>query len=253
MSYPDSQQLCKMNLVIDQGNTAVKLGLFDGDQLILKAVFLNDEQGFAQPWLQSNVTEPVNVIVCSVVAAEFELSAIPALSFFRLDTSINLPLKNNYKTPETLGKDRLSNAVGAWKNNPSGNSLVIDLGTCIKYDLVSAKGEYLGGAISPGLAMRFKALHEFTDQLPLLETTITAEDFGTDTSSSMSAGVKQGIIHEINGFVARYSQQFNDLTIFMTGGDLKYFDKAFKNPIFALPDLTLIGLNEILQHNIQQK
>jgi type III pantothenate kinase len=123
----------------------------------------------------------------------------------------------------------------------------------VKYDLVSASGEYLGGAISPGLEMRFKALHEFTDKLPLLESTTVAEDFGTDTESSIASGVKLGIIHEINGFIERYSLQFTDLTIFMTGGDLKYFDKAFKNRIFALPDLTLIGLNEILQHNIQQK
>jgi type III pantothenate kinase len=116
-----------MNLVIDQGNTAVKLGLFDSNKLVQKAVFLNDELGFAQQWLQSNVVEPVNVIVCSVVEYEFELSAIPALSFFRLDASLSLPLKNKYKTPETLGKDRLSNAVGAWKNNPGKNSLIIDL------------------------------------------------------------------------------------------------------------------------------
>ncbi|MBI3136113.1 MAG: type III pantothenate kinase [Bacteroidetes bacterium] len=242
-----------MNLVIDQGNTAVKLGLFDQNQLVQKAIFLNDELGFAQLWLQSKVLEPVHVMVCSVVAHEFELSAVPALSFFRLDSSLALPIKNKYRTPETLGKDRLSNAVGAWKQNPSKNSLVVDLGTCIKYDLVSAEGSYLGGAISPGLEMRFKALHEFTDKLPLLETSTPADDYGTDTTSSIAAGVKQGMIHEINGFIERYSLQLDDLTIFMTGGDLKYFDKAFKNRIFALPDLTLIGLNEILQHNIQQK
>lgn len=239
-----------MNLVIDQGNSAVKLGLFNGDQLIQKAIFLNDEFGFAQQWLQANVQEPANVIICSVIEREIDTSTVPALSFFRFDQTLKLPIKNDYKTPDTLGKDRLCNVVGAWKLNPNKNSLVIDLGTCIKYDLVNAKGHFLGGVISPGLEMRFKSLHEFTDKLPLLENNEPIAEHGVDTKTSLSAGVKQGMIHEINGFLSRYEEQYPDLTIFMTGGDYKYFDKAFKNTIFAHPDLTLIGLNEILQHNI---
>jgi len=242
-----------MKLLVDQGNTTIKLGLFDDNKLISKAVFLNDEFGFAQQWLQTNVEAPVDVLLCSVVENEFELAAIPATSFFRLDASTKLPIKNNYKTPETLGKDRLANAVACWSLNKKKNSLAIDLGTCIKYDIVTAEGAYIGGAISPGLAMRYKALHEFTDQLPLIENEINSHLYGTDTESSIVAGVKEGMIHEINGFIERYSEEFKGLTIFMTGGDAKFFDKAFKSTIFAHPDLTLTGLNEILRHNVQEK
>lgn len=242
-----------MNLLVDQGNTAVKLGIFNNDALVSKAVFLNDEFGFAQQWLQANVQTPADVLLCSVVEKEFELAAIPAISFLRLDAATKLPIKNNYATPETLGKDRPANAVAAWSLNPKKHSLCIDLGTCIKYDLVTADGTYQGGAISPGLEMRYKALHEYTDQLPLVETDVPSTLYGRDTQSSLVSGVKEGIINEINGFIARYLEEYKGLTIFMTGGDARFFDKAFKNAIFAQPDLTLIGLNEILRHNVQQK
>lgn len=242
-----------MNLVVDQGNTAVKLGIFNEDKLLSKAVFLNDELGFAQQWLQTHVQAPADVLLCSVVEKEFELAAIPALSFLRLDASTLLPISNKYKTPETLGKDRLANAVACSVLNRKKNSLSIDMGTCIKYDLVDAEGTYLGGAISPGLDMRYRALHEFTDQLPLVEHDLAAGKYGNDTISSIVTGVKGGIIHEINGFIERYTEEIGNLTIFMTGGDAKYFDKAFKNTIFAHADLTLIGLNEILRHNVREK
>jgi len=242
-----------MKLLVDQGNTAIKLGLFDAEKIISKAVFLNDEFGFAQQWLQTNIQEPVDVLLCSVVEKEFELAAIPAISFFRLDAATKLPIKNEYRTPESLGKDRLANAVACWSLNPKKNSLSIDLGTCIKYDIVTADGIYKGGAISPGLEMRYKALHEFTDQLPLVENDIASHLYGADTESCIVTGVKEGMINEINGFIERYSEEFKGLTIFMTGGDAKFFDKALKSTIFAHPDLTLIGLNEILRYNVQEK
>jgi type III pantothenate kinase len=150
-----------------------------------------------------------------------------------------------------LGRDRLANAVGAWYKNENQNSLIIDVGTCIKYDLVNAQGEYLGGAISPGISMRFEALNKFTANLPLLSKQKTATKYGDDTNSSIYKGVQEGIYHEINGFIQEYSDEFSRLTIFMTGGDAKFFDKPFICDIFADSDLTLFGLNKILTYNVQ--
>ncbi|MBK6524615.1 MAG: type III pantothenate kinase [Crocinitomicaceae bacterium] len=242
-----------MNLVIDQGNTAVKIALFEGDKLISKAAIENNQPTELAEWLQTHVAGPVNSITSSVVNQALDLSSIQINSGLKLNSKVPLPIQIDYKSPDTLGNDRLANACGIWKLNPKKNSLAIDLGTCIKYDLVTAEGVYKGGAISPGLAMRYRSLHEFTAKLPLVQNDQTPQVIGTDTKSSLVSGVELGISYEINGFIERYSEDFSDLTIFMTGGDLNHFDKGIKNRIFANPDLTLIGLNEILQFNVQQK
>lgn len=242
-----------MNLIIDQGNTALKIALFEGDRLISKAVIENNQSADLLRWLQKNVLEPVNVISSSVVNQKLSLSSIQMINELNLNSKTPLPVQIDYKSPETLGNDRIANACGIWKLNPKKNSLAVDLGTCIKYDLVTADRVYRGGAISPGLAMRYRSLHEFTAKLPLVQNDQPPQVIGTDTKSSLVSGVELGIQYEINGFIERYSEDFNDLTIFMTGGDLNHFDKGIKNRIFANPDLTLIGLNEILQFNVRKK
>lgn len=238
-----------MNLVIDQGNTLFKVGLFNDNELISKSKFQYAENNQFIDWVLKKTKNEVNIIISSVVDKTISFDPININRQILLNSSTVLPIKNRYATPQTLGKDRLANAVGAWSLNPSENSLVIDLGTCIKYDLVTKKGEYLGGNISPGLQMRYKSLEFFTDQLPLLNPTTEEINFGTDTQTSMQCGVQAGIENEINGFISRYKEMFSDLTIFMTGGDTKFFDNSIKNHIFANSNLTLIGLNEILKHN----
>jgi type III pantothenate kinase len=242
-----------VNLIIDQGNTALKIALFEGDKLVSKAVIENNQPNELLKWLDINVVMPVHVITSSVVNQELDLSSLQINSALKLNSKTLLPVQIDYKSPDTLGNDRIANACGIWKLNPKKNSLAVDLGTCIKYDLVTNEGMYKGGAISPGLAMRYQSLHEFTAKLPLVQNDQPPQLIGTDTKSSLVSGVELGIQYEINGFIERYSEDFNDLTIFMTGGDLNHFDKGIKNRIFANPDLTLIGLNEILQFNVQQK
>ncbi len=243
-----------MNLVIDQGNTATKFTLFKGDIIVEKQVFTKTELAKAQRWIDEN-SEKLSAIIISSVTND--LLSTNGITTLMLDDKTPIPLINSYKTPKTLGKDRLANAVGAWSKNPSKNTLCIDLGTCIKYDLVTANGEYLGGNISPGLTMRYKALHHFTDKLPLLEPQEIDYSYGTTTETSLRNGVQQAIYHEINGFIHRYSEVHEQLTIFMTGGDVKYFDKVYKNSIFANPisvetELTALGLNEILTYNVKR-
>ena len=239
-----------MNLIIDEGNTAFKLALYQGDELQKVEVFQPFERQEMHSWISDALTSIKHVIVSSVVNKGLDLSRYK-FNELVLDHKTPLPISNLYESKETLGKDRLANAVGAWFRNPNGNSLVVDLGTCIKYDLVAAEGKYLGGNISPGINMRYAALNHFTAKLPLLKRTQIDFDYGTDTNSSIHNGVEQGAFHEINGFIQRYKEQFSELTIFMTGGDANFFDIPFICDIFADSDLTLFGLNKILVHNVE--
>lgn len=239
-----------MNLIIDEGNTAFKLAIFDHENLILSKSFLPENRPEIHSWIGDNIRSIQNVIVSTVVKNGLDLSRY-SFNIIRLHEHTKIPILNLYKTPDTLGRDRLANAVGAWYKNKNQNSLVIDVGTCIKYDLINSRGEYLGGAISPGISMRFEALSKFTANLPLLSKQNTDAKYGVDTNSSILKGVQEGIYHEINGFIQEYSEEFSRLTIFMTGGDAKFFDKPFICDIFANSDLTLFGLNKILTYNVQ--
>lgn len=238
-----------MNLIVDQGNTATKLALFDeGGKIHVKQIFAKNEVSRVENWVNNHLGEIDAVLVSSVTNDVLDL---PITNRIDLSIATPVPIGNSYETPETLGKDRLANAVAIWKKNPEKHSLCIDIGTCIKYDLVNDKGVYIGGNISLGMNMRYSALQRFTDQLPLVESEEFSFGFGTTTKSSILNGVQHAIFHEINGFIHRYQEQFGELTIFMTGGDLKYFDKGYKNPIFADSDLTIFGLNEILRYNVE--
>ena len=237
-----------MNLVIDQGNTAIKLAIFDQTNLIEKVSIERNLNSEILEFYHKYELNLDKAIYSSVTNDEFPEINIPVLKF---STDTPLPIQNKYSTPKSLGKDRLANAVAVWFLNPHQNSLAIDMGTCIKYDIVSEKGEYLGGNISPGLEMRYKALNYFTDKLPLLSAKQDNFNYGIDTETSIFNGVQQGIYHEINGFIQRYKEQFGGLTIFMSGGSTIFFDKEFKNDIFANPNLTLIGLNQILMYNAE--
>ena len=239
-----------MNLIIDEGNTSFKLAVYQADELLSKQAFNPNERQEMHSWISDRISTIKHVIVSSVIQAGLDLSRYK-FNEIRLNELTPLPIINSYKTKETLGRDRLANAVGAWYRNPNANSLVIDLGTCIKYDLVASSGAYLGGNISPGIKMRFAALNHFTARLPLLKKSSVDFGYGFDTNTSILNGVEQGAFHEINGFIGRYSEEFNQLTIFMTGGDANFFDKPFICDIFADSDLTLFGLNKILTYNVQ--
>ncbi len=161
----------------------------------------------------------------------------------------SLPIKNGYATPQTLGKDRLAAAVGAAYLYPEQNVLVIDAGTALTYELVSASGKYLGGNIAPGITMRFKALNHFTGKLPLCEMVEDYPMVGTDTQSAIVAGVLNGITYEVEANLEQFSLNFPNLKVILTGGDADFFAKRIKKSIFVVYDLVLIGLNRILEHH----
>ncbi len=161
-----------------------------------------------------------------------------------------VPLKNVYKSMHTLGSDRLAAAVSASQQFPNEDTLAIDAGTCIKYDFTNSQGEYLGGGISPGIDMRFKALNNFTDRLPLVSRN---EDFdqliGTNSHESILSGVQTSVVAEVEGIIAMYKEKYHNVKVILTGGDTAFFENRLKKPIFAAPFLILKGLNAILEYN----
>jgi type III pantothenate kinase len=167
-----------------------------------------------------------------------------------LNSTTKLPIIIKYATPNTLGNDRIANAVGLSILYPKQNSLSIDIGTCIKYDILTENREYLGGAISPGFAMRLKAMNAFTDKLPLVEKSLPTHLIGDSTEGCLLSGAYFGALAEMTEIINSYKLRFPKLNVVATGGDLYYFEKELKNSIFAHPFLTLVGLNEILNYNV---
>ena len=196
------------------------------------------------------------IILSSVKAVEPEITGYLSGNFeffLELDHLTRLPIENIYETPETLGKDRLAAAVGANELFPDQNLLIIDAGTAITYDLVSEKNQFVGGNISPGLEMRFKALNHFTGKLPLINYSNEFQPIGRNTTDAIRAGVQNGILFEMAQTIDLFNRNYQNLHIIMTGGDSNFFDKKLNYSIFVHFNLTLIGLNKILEYNAKKK
>lgn len=236
-----------MNLVIDLGNTRLKAAVFKSNQLV-SSFFLdyhkiNDFQSLVDISLINNIAITAVKEVPEPLSNLLNKWNKPLLY---VDSQTPLPINLKYDTPATLGSDRICNVVAGSTIYPNKNVLVIDLGTCNKYDFVDKNGNYMGGSIAAGFKMRLDAMHQFTANLPLVKTYQTDEFIGKSTKSSMETGTYWGVVGEINEFVMQYQSRFNDTKVVATGGYLSYFEKVLKNFIFADPNLTLKGLNSIL-------
>ncbi len=242
-----------MNLVIDQGNTKTKATVFDNDKAITTFYIDKDDDTL---WVEP-ISKKYNIVKCimsSVVKEQewLEDEVRDSVGFFLLlDENTPVPVKTEYKTRETLGTDRIAAVVGADFLQPGKNILVIDMGTAITYEVIKAPGIYTGGNISPGLTTRFRALNEFTEQLPLVEEQKEVPLIGTNTHSAILAGVVNGIIYEIEGYIDALKAIHDDLFVFLTGGQSHYFVRRLKKTIFAAPDLVSFGLNRILEYNTE--
>ncbi len=239
-----------MNLAIDIGNTRTKLALFDGDILVQKTVC--EKLTVAELEAVAYNQKVERIILSSVSKQPEEVMAFlrSKYALLELSTDTPLPIRIRYKTPETLGKDRLAAAVGAFHLFAKANCLVIDAGTCITMDVLSAEGEFLGGNISPGITMRLMAMHHFTARLPLVAPTADLPDeLGDSTENAIRNGGELGALLEVEGFIGRCRKKYRPLHIVLTGGDTDFFVKNTKTKIFAHQNLVLIGLNQILQHN----
>jgi type III pantothenate kinase len=237
-----------MNLVIDYGNTAAKAGVFEGHHMKEKFVFTSPEE--TRAFVEASTAEHFMVSSVSRDAEEVCSWAVQARRKFILRHTLPLPITNRYATPATLGVDRLAGACGAQQMFPGSPCLVIDAGTCITYDFLDAGGSYLGGGISPGLHMRFQAVHTFTKKLPLVQAVPEVSLIGSSTEQCIQSGVINGVLEELRGIMRQYREKFGDLKVILCGGDTHFFENQLKASIFAVPELVLSGLNSILIYNV---
>jgi len=219
-----------VNLCVDRGNSSTKIGVFDNEDLLETLNFsLNEE------WDVIGLCNKYDVKQCilsSVVNDNESLLSVlrsKVAKVIELDHVTPLPIINNYKTPETLGKDRLAAVVGANFIMPNTNVLVID---------------------AAGITLRLRSLHEFTQKLPLVEVLNESTLLGYDTNSALISGALNGVIFEIDGYINHLKIKYTKLSTFLTGGSIFYFDTKLKSAIFAEKNLVLIGLNRILQYNV---
>jgi len=256
-----------MNLIVDIGNTSIKIAVVENDIIIES--FRCDNSNVNN--LFEKIIDKYNginqAIVSSVGAndiAIYELLRKHVTITLELTYSTPLPIENLYDTPQTLGLDRIAAAIGANRLFPSSNLLIVDLGTAITFDIVNEQNQYVGGNISPGIAIRFKALHAFTTKLPHI-TTEEAFEFnsylhdtsdiqnitiGKTTKSAITFGVLSSVLFEINGYIAYCDERLKNLQIILTGGDAFFFDRKLKKTNFADSDLVIRGLNAILEYNV---
>jgi type III pantothenate kinase len=239
-----------INIVVDVGNTRIKVGFFRQKALVEKLLF----QGTHELFDYLRQISPADHVIISSVAEDSQkiLDSIRVKGKkIVMNAALPLPLKNLYATPSSLGVDRIAGACGAFDLFPGRPVLVIDTGTCVNYEFVDGSGNYHGGAISPGLRMRFEAMHKFTARLPLIEADLNPPLTGIDTTSCMQSGVLNGMIAEIDGFTDKYLKIHADLAVILCGGDYAMFENKLKHLIFVAPDLVLGGLNRILLYNVE--
>jgi len=240
-------------IILDLGNTLQKAGIFDNGTLVRLEKYRKVSVSGLKALL-SDFPDVRHGIAGSVV--RFPGAARKFLEdrlerFIELNDTTPIPLINRYASPKTLGMDRIASAVTASRMFPGVSCLVINAGSCITYDLVTSGNEYLGGAISPGLQMRLNAMHTFTRKLPLLKLHDTGDILGDNTRNAMLSGAVHGTTAELTGIISEYKKRFPGLKVILSGGDMEYLDKHLKIRIFTLPNSVMIGLNYILEYNLQ--
>ena len=242
-----------MNLTIDIGNTLIKMAVFDGGEIVEKLLAEECDtkllDGLLARW--PAIDRAIIASTGGRTAPLARMLRVRAVKCLEFTPATPVPIRNGYDTPETLGADRLAAAVGAALVAEGRDALVVDFGTAITIDVVSG-GEFLGGNITPGAAIRFKALHHFTKKLPLCSLNDNpTELFGNTSVSAIECGVVNGIVYEIEGYIRDLQRKYSDLRIIFTGGDSNFFAKRLKNTIFATYDLVAYGLNRILEYNAE--
>jgi type III pantothenate kinase len=255
--------LNNMNLVVDIGNTRTKIAFFENNELVEKAILETGALGEL-----STATKGLTIDGAILSATGLDTEGVENFlqshyPFVKFDHATPIPIKNKYKSPETLGKDRLAAVIAAKTMFPKDNCLVIDAGTCLTYNFVTANSLFIGGNITPGLTMRLKAMHHFTAKLPEIERYTEGSrsdrenaDFldilGTSTETAMRIGAQVGILAEVEGFVERFIRNFGKIKVIVTGGDGEYLMKhvAISERYFER-NLVLHGLNQILNFNLK--
>ena len=240
-----------MNLVIDIGNTRTKFSVFNRGEILI-TVPVDEFKAEHIKVLKEEYPSLNKAIISATKFYPDELKEALLQNFdqfIELDSNTPLPVKNCYETKESLGKDRIAAVVGSYDLYPNTNVLIIDAGTAITYDIINEKNEYLGGNISPGIEMRFKALNQFTDKLPQVQLGELNKLYGTTTEKAIRAGVQNGVVYEVDKAIDTFKEFYNNLKVIITGGNAEFFDKKLKNSFFVHFNLIALGLNRILEYN----
>ncbi|MDR1381385.1 MAG: type III pantothenate kinase [Tannerella sp.] len=241
-----------VNLIVEQGNTKLKAAIFDSGKIVSFIFVDKDETSRIEDIVrQYNPTQGILSSVVDTDKALVDYLREHLNYFLSLDEYTPIPIRVEYETKNTLGRDRIAAAAGACFLQPGRDLLVIDAGTAITYEVIESAGIYIGGNISPGLTTRFKALHTFTERLPLIREKNEVPLIGTSTESAILAGVVNGIVYEMDGFIDTLKSKYGDIFVFLTGGHSFYFERQLKNQIFADANLVLVGLNRILEYNAE--
>ena len=238
-----------MHLILDIGNTNVKLQLFENSQNIHSAVV--DSIDKVAPSILKDYPRLSKVIFADVrgLVTIKKLQALFPNKLVYSVKNIQLPFHSLYTTPNTMGDDRIALVAAAVIKYPQQNCLIIDAGTCLTFDFISSAAQYHGGAISPGMAIRFKSLQHFTGKLPLVQPSTPSMLYGDSTENAINVGVHHGIIYEIEGQINAYKKKYTSLTVILTGGDALHLSKSVKNTIFAEPNFLAEGLDYLLDYN----
>ena len=238
-----------MNLVLDVGNSLLKIALFEKSELIQKFKFSDNYKRNIEDIISNY--KVTHSIISNVGRIDDTIINIlkESTNLLLVSNQLKIPFKNLYKSKNTLGQDRLALVSAAAFNFPNENVLIVDVGSCITYDFKNNNNEYLGGGISPGISMRFKSLNTFTSNLPLIDFDSIYQLIGNNTKNSITSGVVNGTISEINGIIQQYREEFKNIRIILTGGDSNFLLKRIKNTIFADQNFLLIGLNKLLEDN----
>ena len=243
-----------LHCIIDHGNTRTKLVIFQDDNILLRETMQSIELSALKFFLEKYTISNVALSATGNLPDEIRQYLAHTYLYVELSYETAIPIKNHYGTPQTLGKDRLAAVIGAHDIYPTENVLVIDAGTCVTYDFVTAAGDYYGGSISPGLVMRFRAMHEFTARLPLVTLAQTSDFIGHNTETAMRTGAQFGFFYEIEGFINAYIQRFGKCRTLLTGGNASFIAQYLVHLHLEVQnDLVPIGLNVILNYNINQK
>jgi len=239
-----------VSLCLDFGNTNLKAALFLGDKMTDKIIFTQEEAIFTIGKI-IEMHKPQHAILSSNISHSTEIVALLEANtkFVLLDSKTRLPFLNAYGSPETLGNDRLALVAALSKLYPKEDSIVISIGTCITYNFLAKNNAFRGGAISPGVELRLKAMHQFTDKLPLIQREGHLSVLGYDTETSIRSGAINGIAAEIDGMIARFESQYGRINAVLTGGDSPFFESRLKNKIFADTNFLFKGLYAILDQH----
>jgi type III pantothenate kinase len=236
-------------ICLDFGNTRQKAALFS--EGVLQEIIILDDP--LTEWVERLLEQyhPEQVILSSVINHDPALEDLLAArtGFHKLSNQSKLPFTLPVGKPETMGADRLAIAAAAVHLRPGQHNLVIALGSCITYNFINKDHQFMGGSISPGMEMRFKAMHQFTAKLPLVKGTWNVPLIGYDTATNLQSGVVYGMAKEIDGTIDEYQKRFSNFNALLTGGDLGFFEPHIKNKIFADPYLIFKGLYAISQVN----